>query len=207
MRKLISIMGLAVLGLAFSAAVQAKQFTINYSAFDAVTNIYAVVDQGPIIDLTSLGFVPETETTGNGFMSDTWTGDLQNGSEYTFIFRIEDMTQVEDLGLTALLADITGPYSFTVTSDSWRQANSMFMLYPEDAVEWFLNDGSGFLPVITGIDGGAAWISNIAPPGDSGEFDALYLAVTISDTPIPGAAWLMGSGLVGLMGLRRLRRS
>ncbi|MGE4504261.1 MAG: hypothetical protein AB7D51_02860 [Desulfovibrionaceae bacterium] len=32
-------------------------------------------------------------------------------------------------------------------------------------------------------------------------------ATGTSATPIPGAAWLLGSGLMGLMGLRRARRN
>jgi hypothetical protein len=33
-----------------------------------------------------------------------------------------------------------------------------------------------------------------------------YLVVTTAPVPIPGAVWLLGSGLLGLVGLRRLRK-
>jgi len=37
-----------------------------------------------------------------------------------------------------------------------------------------------------------------------GQIDGIYLA-SISNVPIPGAVWLLGSGLIGLVGLRRRR--
>jgi hypothetical protein len=41
--------------------------------------------------------------------------------------------------------------------------------------------------------------------GDAGE--PFIAAATVSSAPLPGAVWLMGSGLVGLSGLRRFRKS
>lgn len=36
--------------------------------------------------------------------------------------------------------------------------------------------------------------------------DAFSLTATVSDTPIPGAFWLLGSGLLGLIGIKRRKR-
>ena len=156
-----------------------------------------------MIDLSTLGF---TETTSSQLTADSWSGDLPTGSEYTFYFRVESGAEPEGSGLIGFLADIIGPNSSTVTSSTWRVATSMFSLYPNDAVEWAPNDGSFMSTQVTGIDALAQWISSAAAPGDGGPYDAMYVGVSIMDTPIPGALWLMGSGLVGLLGLRRLRR-
>ena len=52
--------------------------------------------------------------------------------------------------------------------------------------------------VLTALDngGGTAYLNS----------DFGFLEMSTSPTPIPGAAWLLGTGLVGLLGLRRKMR-
>ena len=43
------------------------------------------------------------------------------------------------------------------------------------------------------------------PSGKGGVFYTVHLEGVISNVPIPAAAWLFGSGLIGLIGLARLK--
>jgi hypothetical protein len=40
-----------------------------------------------------------------------------------------------------------------------------------------------------------------------GDFDDFILAAKAAPTPVPGAVWLLGSGLLGLMGFKRTRKA
>lgn len=40
-----------------------------------------------------------------------------------------------------------------------------------------------------------------------GDFDDFILAAKAAPTPVPGAVWLLGSGLLGIMGFKRTRRT
>ena len=44
-------------------------------------------------------------------------------------------------------------------------------------------------------------------PGGEGRFDFNAVAVEPNPVPIPGAVWLLGTGLVGLVGIRKRRRA
>lgn len=62
--------------------------------------------------------------------------------------------------------------------------------------EWYLLVG----PRLAGINN-----SGIAGAGDS--FRVAAVTMDIAPVPVPGAAWLLGSGLLGLAGLGRRKRS
>jgi len=66
---------------------------------------------------------------------------------------------------------------------------------------------------VSGLDlTGVTWIKFYLPKdmdkGDDGDHNFALASLTVSSpVPIPGAVWLLGSGLVGLVGLRRKFRS
>ncbi len=70
-----------------------------------------------------------------------------------------------------------------------------------EAIEMYNGSGGG-----TGFDlaeSGYDWIEYIRVEGSGGEIDAF---ADISSVPLPGAAWLLLSGLMGICGLKRRQR-
>ena len=63
---------------------------------------------------------------------------------------------------------------------------------------------TGYSPTQTGI-GGSPMLAGPFP-GDSANFDITSMTVT-SVVPVPAAVWLLGSGLLGLVGVARRKRS
>ena len=53
----------------------------------------------------------------------------------------------------------------------------------------------------------AAWNSLIVGGPFSDNIGSWQIAGTVSAVPVPAAAWLMGSGLMGLVGVARHRKS
>lgn len=69
-------------------------------------------------------------------------------------------------------------------------------------VVWTLSAGATFSDVIAALDSGDMRVGlHVQSVGPDGELS--FAAVT--PTPVPGAVWLFGTGLVGLVGLRRFR--
>lgn len=51
-----------------------------------------------------------------------------------------------------------------------------------------------------------AWEDMLSPSWDQ-DFNDLVVEVTVAPIPIPGAVWLLGSGLIGIVGIRRKLRT
>lgn len=75
-----------------------------------------------------------------------------------------------------------------------------------------VGDGNNFDLVATNPDGSFAWFGPMDIEGDFTKGDALYgsygwngpiTEITAAPVPVPGALWLLGSGLVGVAGFRR----
>ena len=73
-------------------------------------------------------------------------------------------------------------------------------------------DGDNYETVALNADGSFAWFGPLDIEGDFTQGDALYgsygfggpiTEITANPVPVPAAAWLLGSGLLGLLGIRR----
>jgi hypothetical protein len=114
---------------------------------------------------------------------------------------------------------ITGTIS--ITGSTWLLRNSWNEnpIYNR-SVNWSLTAGSTTLSGLLYADQNSPYmsdsLSNVlnVTSGDiisfkaisTGEGDYLGLNLTISAVPIPAAVWLLGSGLIGLIGVRRFKK-
>ena len=73
-------------------------------------------------------------------------------------------------------------------------------------------DGNNYETIAINADGSFAWFGPLDIEGDFTEGDTLYgsygfngpiTEITASPVPVPAAVWLLGSGLLGLIGIRR----
>lgn len=109
------------------------------------------------------------------------------GTDYVYTLTVNDG------GLTATWADVANASSTTITALSPGTEGNGGV--------WTILNPFGSLAVdsiiLTAIDNGA---------GNTGaNSDYCFYAMTTAPTPIPGAVWLLGSGLLGLVGLRKFR--
>ncbi len=84
-----------------------------------------------------------------------------------------------------------------------------------DGGVWHVNDGQGYsinvlvLAAIGGLDGGSAFINDPLtfqlPSGVT--FTSASGSTYVSAVPLPAAAWLFGSGLLGLVGVARRKKT
>ncbi len=117
-------------------------------------------------------------------------------------------TTLFDTGATGNFGTWTLGVDLTLaTYDSVTQGDS-FGLNDTNAVHIYQLTQSWLVPEL-GINLAAGTLLfglNDTGSGD-GDYDDLIIAAVTTATPIPGAVWLLGSGLLGLVGLRKSQRS
>lgn len=159
-----------------------------YNAFN--TTGWADSDDGDYIEI---GF-----TVADGYaatLDELWIGTRSSN------------TGPGTIGVYTSLDDYTDPI-FTITQDGTAYSNSIIdisdlvitgefyvRLYEIDDTQ---ADGEGDT-----YDGGTFRISDYY---DSGEYTDVQFTGTISTVPVPGAVWLLGSGLLAAFGARRKNR-
>ena len=103
------------------------------------------------------------------------------------------------LGNTQTVGDINNSY-YTINGGTTKY----FLTNPASYLEFYVLNEDWSAPsvglltagtIIVGFDDGGA--------GPDDNHDDLILALKSAEVPLPGALWLLGSGLVGLVGLRR----
>lgn len=134
------------------------------------------------------------------------TTTLAEGQDYYLHVHVKDKYQVIAgfLGSFSLTGNHTfanGSKSLLTNSTDWKVSKTTWGTYTS-AVELGRN-GDAVFPwkrVIAGVDADANWIWT-----EAGQLGEGYFSVKIeaSEVPVPAAAWLFGSAILGLAGVKR----
>jgi len=130
--------------------------------------------------------VLEDSVTRMDFDSSNYVASANNGN---IIYDVEDYPYFEanSIGESIQALDVNGN-KLERMAFSWDNPNDVFDI--DEMPYKFLPDNAYF---------------SLAFHNEDGYLDVLgsVTSATVAQTPIPGAVWLMGSGLVGLLGLKR----
>ena len=217
MKKII-LFALLILGLSATSAMAAS---ITFDVDDYLVGFSATVDGSTTnVDLSSLSNINDWSA------STTYSFDYDATKEYTFVWNIENKASAwrsgdyvstpsadyhrtpypfdreqdydnpmafvgsADLGAYGtLLSDLNAYWSITSSDGS-----AYTLAYNDPNSTWMLNDPSGVDDAFLG----AYWLGVCGATAME-----VTLVIPAQATPIPGAAWLLGTGLLGLVGLRR----
>ena len=198
MKYFISFILILVLAFGMLSAAEASQISVVSVTGNGTYN-------------NSLGLLTDGNFPGEGGQWQTNTV-WWNGTGPYFTFDLGAAYLVEDLLLSV---DNNDSYAVSYSADgvSWGALLTISSSYGE--VGWgmdTMSTVSGQGEYIYQIDFSsvvARYLRIVATGGDNmysvGEFQ-VYGSST-SSVPLPGAVWLLGSGLIGLVGLRRKRQS
>lgn len=162
--------------------------------------------------LTGYGHVGSSSTYMNTFNEHAtdgvnyWSNAAPNSGSLKGDFSIDFNTSMYSVGFYSIdFHDVGGEVNLTVnTLDGSSQTINLFS---QGAIFGSPNAGTGVLPTGTEVfwvvqsDVGITSIDFHKSDGDGYAIDGIVTA----STPIPAAIWLLGSGLVGLVGFRRTR--
>jgi len=194
-------------------------YDTNYiSLFDFSGNEYhdAIIQTGGASASTALDadgnvYYAAYTTTGSTALY-RWTAaqisgvrnDLAGGDEDTFLTLAEGQ-KLSDLpgGANGITVDDAG--HVFITTNGYPDSNLMMWNGTE-------GDGDNYETIAINPDGSFAWFGPLDIEGDFTTGDSLYgsygfggpiTEIIAAPVPVPGAVWLLGSGLLGMVGLRR----
>jgi hypothetical protein len=133
------------------------------------------------------------------------TNDLAGGEEDTFLSLEDGLILTELAGLSnGITVDDAG--NIFVSLNSFNGSGSAVVMWNGTAGE---DDNCDV--IATSAEGAYGWFGALAIDGDFTQGDSLYgsfgfgapiteITPDVSAVPIPGAIWLLGSGLLGLIG-------
>jgi hypothetical protein len=215
MKKVILLSSMFLLLLGLSGNVSAVQVDFAYTA-DNIVNAW-FIDNGSTVTSISPG-----ANAGDWQNADTYSADLALGSTYEIVWQVEDYD--DDWDIAGFLAEISSsdPNIGTISSSAlWEvTTDSDFTTASwSAATEYAYNGASGdpWGTTVGGISSAAQWIwtdnSGHTPSGLHGWTDFqtgdknIFVKATFetSSVPEPATMILLGTGLLGLVGLRRNR--
>lgn len=214
----ISALASALAALACAISTPASAGTVRFDGFAPSGSVSVNVVPPSVIGPTVSAGRYTGQLDGQSFLSyciDLFA-TLSFGTTYTNEYVAKpaatylNATRANDLARLAALAydqvvDATTAAAFQVSV--WEIAYETSGTYDVSGGNFSVTSGNG--AVITDANN---WLA--ALPGSAGNWQAVVLdsplhqdVVTFSQTPVPGAAWLLGSGLLGLVAVRRRRGS
>lgn len=168
-----------------------------------------------LTDMKAVPFLPGVYATSNNANIAVWQGA---GDKELFAFEIPNV--IRTAGLSTYVFDFVSDYravSFDV--DGWNPAapgpalvQILFSDGSNIAVNFFQTGASEDTPVFFGLTSPDVYIRQIVwregpEVGGSGNeevaFDNFRLNATLAPVPLPASIWLLGSGLLGLIGIAR----
>lgn len=202
---------------AMATAAFAVPYTFTFTADNELTDLTYSMNGQAAETVSSFAGITNI---ANWQKADTLTVDLATGETYELLWRVENYGAISNNNPFAFLADVTSAHGDNYsTSATWEVANEVggtpgtWVTAREYAFNsGALIDGSGNSiwnrvnggAPIAGISDDAKWIGVEEYPGASA--NAMYVRMSVTATPVPAAAWLLGSGLLSLLGIRRLGR-
>lgn len=134
-----------------------------------------------------------------------FTLGLFDAGDTTFVTPL----QVNTGNAVSFTPNTTGAVSYTATNDQTASSipipttlggNAAFILGMFDAnqVTWFGDSGA------TDISGGAGTAFNVSFTSASGQVMGIDMRLAV---PVPAAIWLFGSGLLGMIGIARRKKT
>lgn len=202
-------LGTVLVALSGSAVFAASFFPNSYTTYsDFISSMaYKPFSGDPAYDNPTNG-VHQTYITPLGFNSSTtvvFKYEL-NGSYYPVTFTNQNLSH--EYGTVMYKPGVCGsfysPDNVWVPILSYDSALKQFVLSPKFKIleltkAYNMDNG------LTLSAGTAIVMMNVDGQGE--DFDDFIIAISRTEiTPIPGAVWLLGSGLLGGLGFRRLRR-
>ncbi|MEW6267134.1 MAG: VPLPA-CTERM sorting domain-containing protein [Thermodesulfobacteriota bacterium] len=219
------ILGLALLPVPYSASASTVGVDISYTGDNVVFWLMQQGDEQAVL-------LPDGPNAIDWRWADTAHFELQRGVSYTFYWWVLNAPD-PNIDAPNNPSGFLGQVVFSsgqptlLSSDSWlvssdtqnwipgqvyadnsgnwldeaaRQAFQAANPGVTESIWWYWKDYTTGSGQIDGISGQAAWIG-LGPYVEGNDF-WVKLEFTVP-VPIPGAIWLLGSGLIGLMGLRR----
>ena len=209
MKSLLAISVLAAAGAAHSVTVATYNVVVSGNAYDwAGTSGLPVETTGDFAGAALMG-----NSTGTGTATLDDSGVLTITSSFHFSAAVYPTNPVEsDLTATSVFQGTYSGGTFTVTSGT--ETYTSCSGYCSAGFLGGAADGSVVRDYDTefGFTFGSVTLAGGTAQGDvalaGGSYEALRtFTLTPSEVPVPAAAWLFGSGVIGLMGAARRRRA
>ena len=215
--KLLVCSVLVVMFLSFQVQ-DVKAYSYDYNIGDGVTDTFDPIDLDDFLDDNNADFTAYTSTST---LSGTyWATFIGYRATHVNEFLASDETGanffITDRNVATGAHSVAGDF-FKIDADTayfddttngphdQLLKSSTFLSYYKLDENWSYTGNSGIKldffkgDIIVGFG------------DDSGDLDGLDLVIAISDVnrevPIPGAIWLLGSGLLGLVGIRRRKNN